>query len=133
MIVGVGMDLVEIARVRRLLGKGDRAVRRLFTAGEAAYALARSDPALHFAARVAAKEAAFKALAGSARARAIGWRELEVVNDWDGRPTVELHGIAAERASELGVSRLWLTLSHSGGMAAAVVVLERAEDATPPA
>jgi holo-[acyl-carrier protein] synthase len=124
-IVGTGIDLVEVERVRHLLdGRGDRALRRLFTDAEIAYATARAEPWPHYAARVAAKEAAYKALAGTVAARAIGWREIEVVNGWDGRPTLELHGRAAERAAELGVTALHLSLTHTRGMAAAFVVLE---------
>jgi holo-[acyl-carrier protein] synthase len=126
-IVGTGIDLVEVERVRALLdGRGERALRRLFTDVEIAYAAARAEPWPHYAARVAAKEAAFKALAGTIGARAIGWRELEVVNGWDGRPTLELHGRAAERAAELGVTAIHLSLTHTRAMAAAFVVLESA-------
>ena len=124
MVIGLGIDLVEIGRVERMLAdKGDRVHRRLFTPGEVAYACARAQPARHFATRLAAKEATFKALAGSALARGIGWRDIETVMD-EGRPTIVLHGCAAERAAELGVLRALVSLTHSEGMAAAVVVLE---------
>jgi len=123
-IAGIGIDLVDIARVDRLLdAKGERALRRLFTADEVAYALARPLPAQHLAARLAAKEAAFKALSGNSLARGIGWREIEVVRN-DERPTLALHGRAAERAAELGVSNIWVSLTHSATTAGAVVVLE---------
>jgi holo-[acyl-carrier protein] synthase len=126
-IVGTGIDLVEVDRVRKLLsGREARALKRLFTDAEVAYASARAEPWPHYAARVAAKEAAFKALAGTVSARAIGWREIEVVNGWDGRPTLELHGRAAERAAELAVTSIHLSLTHTRGMAAAFVVLESA-------
>ena len=124
MIVGLGVDLVEIARVRRLMeSRGERAMARLFTDGERAYAHYRVDPAPHLAARIAAKEAAFKALAGNALARSIGWRDIEVVMT-DGRPSLMLHGHAARRAAELGVARSFVSLTHSEGTAGAVVVLE---------
>ena len=127
MIVGLGMDLVDIPRIERLLAdQGDRAVRRLFTDAEAAYAMARAQPARHFAARFAAKEAAFKALAGTTEARLVGWLDIEVAPEWDGRPMLVLHGRAAERAAELGVTRSHLTLTHSDDVAGAVVVLESA-------
>jgi holo-[acyl-carrier protein] synthase len=126
MIVGIGIDLVDIARVQRMVdARGERALAKLFTEGETAYAMARAEPARHLAARVAAKEAAFKALSGSEEARGIGWREMEVVVEWDGRPTLRLHGAAHVRASVLGVSSMWITLSHSVQTAGAVVVLER--------
>jgi holo-[acyl-carrier protein] synthase len=127
-IVGLGVDLVEIERVRRLMGsRGDRAMARLFTDGERAYAGYRVDPARHFAARIAAKEAAFKALAGNDLARGIGWRELEVFARPDGGPLLRLHGRAERRAAELGVTRVLVTISHTDTTAAAVVVLERDE------
>ena len=126
MIVGLGVDLVEIARVRRLLeSRGDRALARLFTEGERAYADYRVDPARHLAARIAVKEAAFKALAGNDLAREIGWRELEVFARNDGGPLLRLHGRAENRATELGVTRTLVTISHTDTMAVAVVVLER--------
>ena len=124
MIRGVGIDLVDIARVDRLLDdKGERALRRLFTADEVSYALARPLPGQHLAARLAAKEAAFKALSGNQLARGIGWKEIEVIRG-DHGPTLALHGRAAERATELGVTSIWVSLTHSATTAAAVVVLE---------
>ncbi len=126
MIVGLGVDLVEIARVRRLIeSRGERAMARLFTDGERAYATYRVDPARHLAARIATKEAAFKALAGNDLARGIGWRELEVFARDDGGPLLRLHGRAERRAAELGVSRILVTISHSDTTAVAVVVLEK--------
>lgn len=126
MIAGLGIDLVDIARVQRLIdAKGEHALRRLFTADEVDYALARALPAQHLAARLAAKEAAFKALAGNSLARSIGWREIEVVRG-DHGPTLALHGRAADRAAELGVSSIWVSLTHSATTAGAVVVLEAA-------
>ena len=131
MIRGVGIDLVDIARVDRLLDdKGERALRRLFTADEVSYALARPLPAQHLAARLAAKEAAFKALSGNQLARGIGWKEIEVIRG-DHGPTLALHGRAAERATELGVTSIWVSLTHSATTAGAVVVLEGELRATP--
>ena len=127
MIVGLGMDVVEIARIRELLERhAERTRRKLFTAAEVAYADARTDPARHLAARFAAKEAAFKALALGEGARRISWQDLEVVNEADGRPTMRFHGVAAECARALGVSGCWITITHGEGVAAATVVLERA-------
>ena len=125
MIVGIGIDVIDLERVTRLLAsKGDRAVKRLFTSQEAEFVARRTDPVRHFAARLAAKEAAFKALAGNELARGIGWREIEVVRE-DSHPALVLHGRAGRRAEELGLSRSWLTLTHSAMTAAAFVVLER--------
>ncbi len=125
MIVGIGIDLVDIPRVLRLLQwKEERALKRLFTFREADYASRKADPARHFAARLAAKEAAFKALAGNDLARAIGWKDIEVLVREDGSPCLQLHGHARRRAEQLGVTRSHLSLSHSDATAAAMVVLE---------
>ena len=127
MIVGIGMDLVDIPRIARLLeAQGERAVARLFSPGEAEYARARAEPARHFAARFAAKEAAYKALAGTEDARGIGWRDIEVATAWDGRPLLVLHGRAHARAEALGVVRAHVTLTHADALAGAMVVLEGA-------
>lgn len=125
MVVGLGIDLVDVARMRRMLErKGERVLRRLFTPAEVEYAQDKVDPAIHLAARVAAKEAAFKALSGNELARGVGWKEIEVVRGWDG-PTLTLHGLAERRAAELGVTRIHLTMTHTATTAGAVVLLER--------
>ena len=126
MIRGIGLDLADIDRIERLLSRHpERARRRLFTEGERAYCDRRGTPARHFAARFAAKEAAYKALAGTEAARHIHWQEIEVVNSpVEGRPMLRFHGAAAKRAAELGVSSIHITLTHSDHVAAAVVVLE---------
>ncbi len=127
MIAGLGIDLVDISRVERMLDdKGQRVLDRLFTPDEVAYAMARARPAMHLAARLAAKEAAFKALAGSDDARLIGWREVEVVSREGHSPTLVLRGRADTRARELAIQHVWLSLTHTDSTAAATVVLERA-------
>lgn len=126
MIVGIGIDLVEVQRMRDLLArKGERALRRLFTEGERSYSLAHPEPERQLAARAAAKEAAFKALAGNDLARGIGWCELEVLSIHGRAPALLLHGRAAERANELRVTKVHLSLTHTESAAAAVVVAER--------
>jgi holo-[acyl-carrier protein] synthase len=125
-IVGLGIDAIDILRVEQLMVRHpERAVRRLFTAQEVSYARARIEPARHYAARIAAKEAAYKALAGNELARSVGWREIEVTQGPDGRPALSLSGKAARRASEMHADRVWVSLSHSDHAAVAVVVLER--------
>ncbi len=126
MIRGIGLDLADIDRIARLLGRHpERARARLFTPGERMYCDRRAEPARHFAARFAAKEAAYKALAGTDEAQHIHWQDIEVSNSpLDGRPQLLLHGLAAKRAAELGVSTVHVTLTHSDLVAAAVVVLE---------
>jgi phosphopantetheine--protein transferase-like protein len=80
---------------------------------------------MHLAARLAAKEAAFKALSGSDEARLIGWREVEVVPRDGHGPTLVFRGRAEARALQLGVRQVWLSLTHTDATAAAMVVLER--------
>ncbi len=125
--IGVGVDLVEVSRVASIIAdKGSRVLERLLTPAERAYCESRPDPATHVAVRLAAKEAVYKALQGSDTARGIGWREIEVTRAPDGRPAVELSGLAAARARELEVGRVLLSLSHTHQAAVAMVVLERA-------
>jgi len=122
--VGVGVDLVEVSRARAMLAdKGSHVFDRLLTLAEAEYCRSRPDPAEHVAVRLAAKEAVYKALQGSDAARGIGWREIEVVRATDGRPDVALSGLASQRARELRVTRVLLSLSHTHEAAVAVAVL----------
>ena len=124
MVVGIGIDLVEIARVGRMIESlGDRMYARLFSEGEAIYIRNKPLPAQHAAVRLAAKEAAFKALAGNELARRITWRDVEVVSDARGIPSIKLHGTAHRRARELGVTRVYVSLTHTRDTAGAVVVL----------
>jgi len=122
--VGVGVDLVEVERARAMLAdKGSHVFERLLTPSEAEYCRSRPDPAEHVAVRLAAKEAVYKALQGSDEARGIGWRDIEVTRASDGRPDVELSGLAADRARELKVRRVLLSLSHTHQAAVAIAVL----------
>jgi len=125
-ILGLGLDLVDIARMARILdgppARVERFVARVFTVGERAYCDARVDRASRYAARFAAKEAALKALGVPAGLR---FQELEVVRG-EGAPALVLSGAASEAARRLGVSRLHLSITHDGGTAAAVVVAEGA-------
>ncbi len=119
MIVGVGLDLIEIDRIRQALERRPRFAERCFTPDEIAYCSAKPFPAQHYAARFAAKEAVGKAL-GRGMTR---WREVEVVRG-RGAPTVRLHGHYREWAEERGVVNIVLTLTHSRGMAAATAIAE---------
>jgi len=124
MIVGVGMDLVQVRRVDALLErKGERALARLFTAAEAARCRGGRSPRESFAARFAAKEAFFKAL-GTGWGRGGAWTEVEVVSAPSGAPAIRLHGAAAALARAAGVERVHLSLTHTDELAAAYVVLE---------
>ncbi|MBS0660815.1 MAG: holo-ACP synthase [Verrucomicrobia bacterium] len=131
MILGHGIDLVEIARVAEALERfGVRFREKLFTPAERAYCEAQRNPAPHFAARFAAKEAAAKAL-GSGIGGQAGWQEIEVVRDTDGRPTLRLSGHAARCAKDLGVERAVISLTHSRLLAQASVILEGTRPAQP--
>jgi holo-[acyl-carrier protein] synthase len=124
-VIGVGIDLIDIARVQALFTRhGARAERRLLTDAEAAYVSGCAEPARHAAARIAAKEAVYKALQSLPGARAIGWTDIEVVRDPDGRPTVVLHGRAAEVVAPTPGLRLHLSLTHAEQTAGAVAIAE---------
>jgi holo-[acyl-carrier protein] synthase len=121
---GIGLDLVAVARIERLLAHhGTRALERLLTDGERDYCMRMAVPARHVAARVAAKEAVYKALQGSEDARGIGWREIEVVRDPAGRPGVQLTGSAARRLAALQATEVLLSLTHTDDLAAAVALV----------
>jgi holo-[acyl-carrier protein] synthase len=104
---------------------GERMRQRLFSPGEIAYMATKAAPAQHMAVRLAAKEAAYKALSGNDLARGIGWREVEVVTRADGAPELKLHGRAADRFAELGATSVHVSLTHSEATAVAVVIIER--------
>ena len=122
--LAVGMDLVDIARVERMLARhGQRALQRLLTDEERGYCLAAARPAQHVAARLAAKEAAYKALQQADNARGVGWRDTEVVLNGDGRPTLRFRGKAKEAAERMNASSALVSITHSDASAAAVVIL----------
>jgi holo-[acyl-carrier protein] synthase len=124
MIVGSGIDLVEVQRIQHSLERyGTRFLNRIFTPAEQEYCLRKRASAESFAARFAAKEAAAKAL-GTGISHGVNWLEIEVVREPGGRPGVAFHGNAARIAARLGVSRAALSLTHIASLAAASVVLE---------
>ena len=123
-VLGVGVDLVDLERIARLLAnKGEHAMHRFFTDDERAYLQTRPDPTGHAAARIAAKEAVYKALQALPGARAVGWRDIEVTRDDDGRPAILLHGLAAELAARHGGLIVQVSLTHSAVSAGAVAVV----------
>ncbi|TDO49263.1 holo-[acyl-carrier protein] synthase [Kribbella sp. VKM Ac-2527] len=115
MIVGVGIDVVDVERFMQTLERTPGLRDRVFTPAEAVR------PPASLAARFAAKEALAKALGAPA---GMQWHDAEVRTDDSGRPWLEITGTVASRASELGVQSLHLSLSHDAGIASAVVVLE---------
>ena len=124
MILGIGSDLLEIERMAQA-GKryGDRFHRRVFTPGERAYCESKGRTDEHLAVRFAAKEAALKAL-GVGWARGITWKDVEVLREEGGPPTLRFTGVARDVADALGVRRAHLSLSHSRDLALASVTLE---------
>jgi holo-[acyl-carrier protein] synthase len=127
-LVALGLDLVDLDRAARLLRRHpQRALTRLLTAAERADLAARSDPVPGFAARLAAKEAGWKALQILPESSAIGWRDLEVVRGAGGRPTLRAHGRALALITTRGLV-LHLSLTHSPTAAAAVVALSSGGD-----
>jgi holo-[acyl-carrier protein] synthase len=122
MILGLGTDLVAIARVEALLARhGDRFLGRVFTAAERAECLGRARPAVHLAARWAAKEAAMKAI-GTGWSLGVRWQELEVRSPGDVPPRLTLTGAAQSRAAALGIRQTLVSLSHDAEYALATVL-----------
>jgi holo-[acyl-carrier protein] synthase len=125
MIVGTGIDITEVERIRHSLGRfGSRFLGHIYTAGEIAYCQARRLRAAEsFAARFAAKEAAAKAL-GTGIGRGVTWKEIEVQRAPGHAPTLSLTGRAAAQAAQLGVRHIHLSLTHTAQLAMALVHME---------
>jgi holo-[acyl-carrier protein] synthase len=115
MIVGVGIDVCDLDRFSVSIARRPGLVHRLFTPGEA------NLPVASLAARFAAKEALAKALGAPA---GLVWLDAEVITDSDGKPSLRVQGTVAQRADELGVTTIHVSLSHDAGMASAVVICE---------
>jgi holo-[acyl-carrier protein] synthase len=124
MIVGSGIDLVEIHRIQQSMDRfGARFLGKIYTDAERAYCLRKRNSAESLAARFAAKEAGAKAL-GTGMSHGVTWLEIEVVRLPGGRPTLRFHGRAAEMAGRLKVQRAALSITHTKDLAMASVVLE---------
>lgn len=117
----VGVDVVDVARLRRLLGDHPNAVEELFTSTESAYAAGQRRPEDHLAARFAGKEAVFKAL-GMGLMDGLCWTDVEIKSAPDGRPIARLTGDAQRCAERQDLRELEVSLSHSGGIALAQVL-----------
>lgn len=125
MILGLGVDLCPIERIEQIIDRhGTAFLNRVYTEDEQQYAHEGHVKAERLAARFAAKEAAIKALGAPAGLR---WKEMEVKKKPNGAPSLILHGTAKAVADQKGVIRTTLSLSHAGGMAVAVVILEGGE------
>ncbi|MFA7543666.1 MAG: holo-ACP synthase [Candidatus Cloacimonadaceae bacterium] len=124
MIVGIGTDIVAIARIRRILEKNPAFIRKVFSDSEIAYCEKKANKAESYAARFAAKEALMKAL-GTGWAEKISWKEIQVAVDTNGKPSLELSGVAFKLAQALGAEIWHLSLSHEREYATAFVILEQ--------
>src|SRR3977135_2820542 len=123
-VLGVGVDLVECARIQHSLDRfGDKFLRRVFTDGEIEYSMSMKFPARHLAARFAGKEAVAKAF-GTGIGKAMGWRNIDIQKKPSGEPFLVLSGPATELATRRGVTAALVTLSHPEHHAVACVLLE---------
>ncbi len=121
-IIGLGLDATDIDRIASTIERyGDRFLRRIFTAGEIAYCARRRVPAIHFAGRFAAKEAAMKAL-GTGNSQGVLWRDVEIVRR-GGPPQLQFHGGAGRRFAAIGGASSLLTITHSDDLALAEVLI----------
>jgi holo-[acyl-carrier protein] synthase len=127
MIVGLGTDLAEIARIEQSIARyGQRFLERIYTPAEIAYCQRKKSSGESFAARFAAKEAGAKAL-GTGISHGVSWHEFEVHREPSGKPVLHLSGRAAELAAALGANRTSISLTHTRTLAMAVVILEAVE------
>ena len=121
-IIGLGIDATDIPRIAATIERyGDRFINRIFTEGEIAYCMRRRQPAVHFAGRFAAKEAAMKAL-GTGHTQGVLWRDIEVVRV-SGPPQLQFHGGAARRFERMHAGSALLTITHCETLALAQVML----------
>jgi len=124
MIVGTGIDIAEVPRIRKAMERfGKRFLQRIFTEGEIRYCDSKANRIERYAARFAAKEAAMKAL-GTGWNHGVRWRDIEIAREPGSRPTIVFHGKAAEFAVRLGAAHVALSLSHTEDQAIAQVILE---------
>lgn len=133
-IIGIGVDIVETARVEALIERhGDRFLHRIFTAREIDYCKSMKFSARNFAARFAAKEAVSKAF-GTGIGAAVGWQDIEVCRGRDGRPYIELHGNAKDLARQLAVTDVLISMSHADhyAVANAVIQIRQGPELPPP-
>jgi holo-[acyl-carrier protein] synthase len=124
MIVGTGVDLSEVNRIRASIERfGDRFIHRIYTPAEIAYVERKANRYERYAARFAAKEAGMKAI-GTGWKRGVRWQDFEVINLPSGKPTLRLHGVAALVAEKLGVKNISLSLTHTAELGMAHLILE---------
>jgi len=123
-IVGIGVDLAEVDRIREAIERhGRRFIDRIYTPAEIRYVESKANRFERYAARFAAKEAGMKAI-GTGWKRGVRWQDFEVSNLPSGRPTLQLHGVAAEVAASLSVRNIALSITHTAVEGMAIVILE---------
>jgi holo-[acyl-carrier protein] synthase len=123
-IVGLGLDIAEVDRIEAAIARhGAPFLERLYTPREVQYCESHKNKFERYAGRFAAKEAAMKAL-GTGWSRGVRWRDIEIVREPGGRPSLHLEGVARDLAARVGVARISLTITHSGNFALAQVIFE---------
>lgn len=124
MITGIGIDVIQNERIQDSIQRfGDRFLKRIFTEAEIEYCNKCALPHIHYAARFAAKEAAFKAL-GTGWSSGVKWKDVEVRKLESGKPELQLHGEALARATSMGAARFYVSLTHDQLVSCAVAIFE---------
>lgn len=123
MIKGIGVDIIDIPRIKKMLEEDIRFVEKIFSENESAYCLSKHKKEMHFAARFAAKEAFFKAL-GTGWRYGMRWQDISVENDDLGKPSIHLSGKALEFFNENNCTNINLSISHTKEYAVAFVIIE---------
>lgn len=125
MIYGMGTDLVEVSRIEKILKRwGEKFIARVYSPIETRYCKTKAFPSIHFAARFAAKESFLKSL-GIGLGMGVSLKDIEVVNNEQGRPVMKLHRGAENRLREAGVTGVHVSVTHTRTHASAVVILEK--------
>lgn len=127
-ILGLGTDIIEVARIEKLLrDKADDFLPRVFTPAEIEYCKGKARPGTHYAGRFAAKEAFMKAI-GTGWAKGVGFGEIGVLNNEEGKPALHVTGEAKRVLDGFGPSFLWLSISHTREYATATVIIETQDE-----
>lgn len=128
MVIGIGIDIIEIPRVERMLTKwGESFLQRVFLPDEVAYCQGKKNPAPHLAARIAVKEAVMKSF-GEGWTEKIGWKDILVGRSLKGQPQVKMIGKGKRLLEEIGVEKILVSLSHADNYSVAVAVLSKKSD-----
>jgi len=127
MIIGIGTDIIEVHRIKRLFERQERFKERVFTSREIEYCERKRNKAQNYAARFAAKEAFLKAI-GTGWRKGISFKEVEIVNNREGKPEIVLYGTALAHTREMGITNIQVSVSHLEDMAVAVVAAEKREN-----